>query len=65
MDIIEKIQNLYDNVNYIITGTEDGWLDMEKEKKIIELCYVIKTLSEHSYDELFKFKNKGTEIKLK
>lgn len=64
---IEKIKNLYDNINYIITGYENGWLDMHKKKdqKIIELCYILKTLSEHSYNELFKFKDKGLKINLK
>ena len=63
----EKIKNLYNNINYIITGYEDGWLDMHKRKdqKIVKLCYMLKILSEHSYDELFKFKEKGFKINLK
>lgn len=64
MSTIEKIQNLYNNIDYIIIGTEDGWLDI-KDKHLIELCYIIKTLSEHSYNELFRFKEKGVKIKLK
>ncbi len=29
MDNLEKIENLYNNIDYIITGTEDGWLDIK------------------------------------
>ena len=62
----EKIKTLYQNVDYIITGSEDGWLYLggKEGQKILELCYFIKTLSEHSYDELFKF-NKSIQIKTK
>ena len=67
MDNFKKIENLYNNINYIITGYEDGWLDMHKKKdqKILELCCILKILSEHSYNDLFKFKEKGFEIKIK
>lgn len=60
----DKIKNLINNVNYIIIGTEDGWLNVN-DKHLIRLCYYIKTLSKHSYDELFKFEKKGYAIKLK
>ena len=64
MDNIQKIENLYNNVNYIITGTEDGWLKIKGKtgQEIINLCYILKTLSEHSCDELFKFEKRGMEI---
>ena len=67
MTDIEKLKNLNNNINYIVNGTEDGWLDMHKreDQKIVKLCYVLKTLSEHSYNELFKFKDKGFKINLK
>ena len=64
MNDFEKIKNLYDNINYIIIGTEDGWLDI-KDPQLIKMCYQIKALSEHTYNELFKFKEKGELIKLK
>ena len=62
---IEKIKNFYQNIDYIITGTEDGWLDI-KNPNLVQLCYDIKELSEHTYDELFKFEEKPRKaIKLK
>ena len=64
MTNIEKIENLYNNIDYIINGTEEGWLDL-KDDKLLHLCYSIKILSEHTYNELFKFKDKGVLIKLK
>ena len=64
MTDIEKIKNLYNNIDYIMNGTEEGWLDL-KNDKLSNLCYNIKILSEHTYNELFKFKDKGVLIKLK
>lgn len=64
MTDIEKIKNLYNNINYIVEGTENGWLDL-KDDKLLKLCYHIKILSEYTYDELFRFKDKGVLIKLK
>lgn len=62
---IEKIKNFYQNIDYIITGTEDGWLYIE-DSNLIKLCYDIKELSEHTYNELFKFEEKPRKvIKLK
>ena len=61
----EKIKNFYVNIDYIITGTEDGWLYV-KDPKLVQLCYDIRELSEHTYNELFKFEEKPRKvIKLK
>ena len=64
MDNLEKIKNLYNNIDYIITGTEEGWLDI-KDPQLTKICYQFSTLSEHTYNELFRFKEKGILIKLK
>lgn len=61
----EKIKNLLENINYIVEGTESGWLDLRKDPELVKLCYKIKILSEYNYNELFRFKDKGYEIKLK
>lgn len=61
----ELIKNLLENVDYVITGVEDGWFSVNRRtKKLIETCYLIKNLSQNSYDKLFKFQNKGYKIKL-
>lgn len=62
----ELIKNLLENVNYVITGVEDGWFCTKGRynKKLIETCYLIKNLSQNSYDKLFKFQDKGYKIKL-
>lgn len=58
---IEKIKNFYLNIDYIIAGTEDGWLYVENPN-LVQLCYDIRELSEHTYNELFKFEEKPRGI---
>jgi len=62
----ELIKNLLKNVEYVITGVEDGWFSTKgrHNKKLIETCYIIKNLSQNSYNKLFKFQDKGYKIKL-
>lgn len=59
----ERIKKLLENVDYVITGVEDGWFSVNRRtKKLIETCYLIKNLSSDSYNKLFKYQDKGYKI---
>lgn len=62
----ERVKNLLDNIDYFLCGIEDGWIDCKEwDSKLISVCYMIQAFSKNTYDEIFKFKDKGVPIRLK